>query len=109
MIDNIYEHIRKAQLEAQKQHIKANMIIIDTDLAIVNGLCFPENETSYKITPPIIMGLEIKYHKHLAKDLGVNFAITEGKSMMDEIFELKAENYKLKEKLRKLQEVLNCE
>ena len=103
MIDNIIDHIRKAQIEAQKQHFKANIIIIDTDLAQMNNLYAP---TFY---PPMIMGLEVKYVHNLTKDYGINFAITEGNTMSNELNQLREENKILREKLNKLKEVLDFE
>ena len=108
MTDNIIEHIRKAQLEAQKQHIKANMIIIDTDLAKMNGLYAPSFE-GYSICPPMIMGLEVKYVHNLTKDYGVGFILTKTHTQNDELISLRKENQELKEKLNKLKEVLEDE
>ena len=101
MIDNIIDHIRKAQIEAQKQHFKANTIIIDTDLAMINNFC-----PNY---PRMIMGLEVKYVHNLTKDFGINFAIAEGNTMVNELISLRKENKELREKLNKLKEVLDCE
>lgn len=103
MVDNIIDHIRKAQIEAQKQHFKANIIIIDTDLAEMNNLYAP---TFY---PPMIMGLEVKYQNNLTKDYGVNFIITKTFTQNDELSKLRKENEILREKLNKLKEVLDCE
>lgn len=69
--DNIIEHIRLAQIQAEKNHIKANMIIIDTGIAMTNYL-FVYND----LIPPIIWGLKVEYKSNLAKDYGVNFAIS---------------------------------
>ena len=108
MIDNIIEHIRKAQVEAQKQHFKANTIIIDTYLAKMNEIYAPSFD-GYSVYPPMIMGLEVKYVHNLTKDYGINFAITEGNTMSNELILLRKENQELKEKLNKLKEVLDCD
>lgn len=101
MVENIIEHIRKAQIEAQKQHFKANTIIIDSDLAMINNFC-----PNY---PKMIMGLEVKYQRNLTKEFGINFAIAEGNTTEDEIRWLRKENKILKEKLAKLKEILGGE
>ena len=114
MINNIYEHIRKASIEAQKQMIKANIIIIDTDLAKTNHLFipgtsfFPKSETSYMFSP-MIMGLEVKYADNLTRDYGFNFVITKGKTTLEELIELREENKELKNKLRKIKEAFGDE
>ena len=97
MIDNIIEHIRKAQLEAQKQHFKANIIIIDSDLAMINNFC-PDY-------PRMIMGLEVKYIHNLTQDYGINFAIAEGDTMSNELISLRKENRELRRKLNKVKQV----
>lgn len=102
MVEDIIEHIRKAQLEAQKQHFKANTIIIDTELAMINNLSCPNY-------PRMIMGLEVKYQYNLAQDYGINFAITEGNTTEDEVRWLRKENKMLKEKIAKLKEILGVE
>ena len=86
---DIYEHIKKAKIEAQKQHFKANMIIIDADLAMVNNLYYPNY-------PRTIMGLEVKYAFNLTKDYGINFAINEGNTTEYEVCQLRKENEKYK-------------
>ena len=103
MMNNICEHIRKALREAQMQMIKANMIIIDTDLARTNHLFFPETSS---ICSPMIMGLEVKYIDNLTRDYGFNFVIAEGKTQLEELIELRKENKELKNKLKQLKEVL---
>lgn len=108
MIDNIIDHIRKAQVEAQKQHFKANTIIIDTELAQMNDLYAPTFE-GYSVYPPMIMGLEVKYQTNLTKDYGVNFILTETHTTNDELSKLRKENEILREKLNKLKEVLDCD
>lgn len=104
MIDNIIDHIRKAELEARKQHFKANTIIIDTDLARMNEIYVPYFN-GYSVYPPMIMGLEVKYINNLTKDYNVNFIVTNSHTIQDELAELRKENEMLKEKLNKLKEV----
>lgn len=104
MIDNIIEHIRKAELEARKQHFKANTIIIDTELAKMNGIYSPSFD-GYSVYPPMIMGLEVKYVNNLTKDYSVNFIVTNSHIIQDELTILRKENKMLNEKLNKLKEV----
>lgn len=103
MIDNIIEHIKKAELEARKQHFKANTIIIDTELAQMNNLYLPTFD-GYSVIPPMIMGLEVKYVNNLTKDYSVNFIVTNSHIIQDELTILRKENKMLKEKLNKLKE-----
>ena len=102
MVHNIIAHIRKAQIEAQKRNFKVNTIIIDSELAMINNLSCPNY-------PRMIMGLEVKYEHNLAKDYGINFAITEENTMLNELISLRKENKELREKLNKLKEVLDCD
>ena len=104
MIDNIIDHIRKAELEARKQHFKANTIIIDTGLASMNYIYAPSFD-GYSVYPPMIMGLEVKYVNNLTKDYSVNFIVTNTHTIQDELTDLRKENEMLKEKLNKLKEV----
>ena len=69
--ENIIEHIRWAIIQAEKNHIHANMIIIDTGIAITNHLIVNDN-----LIPPMIWGLKVEYQSNLAKDYGVYFAIS---------------------------------
>lgn len=69
-MNNIYEHIRKAKIQAEKEYIKANTIIIDKDIAIANNLWYESNPI-----PPIIFGMKVEYSKALPND--INFAILE--------------------------------
>lgn len=101
MIKDIMEHFYKARIEAQKQHIKANMIILDEDLARTEHLLVDD-----KIIPPMIMGLEVKYLKNLTQDYGCHFIMTDGLIYQDRLKELEVENEILKSKLKRIEEVL---
>lgn len=108
MVDNIIDHIRKAQIEAQKQHFKANTIIIDTDLARTNEIYFPTKD-GYTICPSMIMGLAVQYQNNLTHEFGVNFIITNTHTPNDELSDLRKENKELRKKLNKLKEMLEDE
>ena len=60
MIDNIYDHIIEAKIEAEKRMIEANTIIINKNLAFSDKGCiqFLNNITEY---PPMIFGLKVVY------------------------------------------------
>lgn len=75
---NILEHIAKAREEKIKRHIKANTIIIDKDVAMVNKLFVPVSPNSIAETPIMIIGLKVEYEENLSDKLGVdcNFVIT---------------------------------
>ena len=76
---DIIEHINKVREQAIKQYIRANTIIIDKDVAMVNKLWFtlpPDN--SIVETPIMLFGLKVEYEENLSDKLGVdcNFVIT---------------------------------
>lgn len=78
---NILEHIAKAREQAIKQHIIANTIIIDKDVAMVNKLWISISPNSIVETPRMLMGLKIEYEENLSDKLGVdcNFVMAERK------------------------------
>lgn len=104
--NDIFEHIRKARIEALNREIKANMIIIDRDLAITNELYISDNVCLCGIVRPMILGLEVEYQKDLTKDFGFNFIITDGDTAETRIAELEKENAELRDRLRAIKEVL---
>ena len=74
---NIIEHIIKAREEAIANNIVANSIIIDEDIAKVNGfnIGLTIGETGEFISvPDMIMGLKVEYAK-LEPKLNANFLI----------------------------------
>lgn len=97
---DIIDHILKARHEVEMRDIKANMIIVDQDLAISQHFYSTYNEY-----PPMVFGLEVQYVKNLTKDLGANFVISEGNTMSKRIKELEAENAELKNKLNKIRDM----
>lgn len=109
-VDDIIKHINKARLVAEHEYIKANMIIIDQDLAETNHLIVPHFDYNGKLTSlskcgPMIFGLNVEYKKNLTEDLGVNFIITEVPDT-DRIKALEKENAELREQLNKIKELL---
>lgn len=78
---DILEHIAKAREQAIKQHIRANTIIIDKDLAMVNKLWISISPNSIVRMPPMLMGLKVEYEEKLSEKVGipVNFVMAERK------------------------------
>lgn len=70
-------HIQKAQRLTLKKNIKANEIIIDEDLAIINKFAYISIDGSIHQSNTMICGLKVAYEKDLAKDFGYNFILTE--------------------------------
>ncbi len=76
---NILEHIRKAREEAIVNKIIANAILIDEDVARINGfnVGLKIDETGEIISvPDMIMGLKVEYAK-LEPKLNANFLVYE--------------------------------
>lgn len=78
---DILEHIEKVRAEMFKENIKANTIIIDKEVAKVNG--FPYISVLDTITkmPPMFMGLEVHYENNISEifDTPCNFVMFERK------------------------------
>lgn len=72
-MDNLIDHIRKAQEQALIHNIKVNSILIDKGIAISNGFYDYGSGIISKI-PPMVLGLNVVYINNL-KDKGVNFAL----------------------------------
>lgn len=78
---NILEHIEKVREQTIKKCIRANTIIIDKDVAMVNKLWIPISPNSIVETPRMLMGLKVEYEENLSDKLGVdcNFIMAEKK------------------------------
>ena len=76
---NIIEHIKKAEKYMLKDHIKAHTIIIDKDVAKVNGFAFISAPRVATEVPTMFLGLKVYYEKNLSDKVGIpcNFVITE--------------------------------
>ena len=77
---NILDHIEKARRYAIKEHINANKIIIDKDIALSNADVFGFFDglsNHYVQTPKMIMGMSIAYDENLKSDYACNFVIAE--------------------------------
>ena len=86
---NIYEHIRKARVEAQRQFIAANTIIIDREIAYTNNLFVQDNNIISEY-PPMIFGMKVLYDNNLPNN--ANFVITQTpKNKMERIQDLEEE------------------
>ena len=97
IFNDIYEHIRAGYLEALKRNIKANTIVIDTGVAIVNNLYAPNQ--------PMLCGLKVKYEANLAEDFGFNFALIND-TTPSELSLLRRENAELKKTIEKIKNML---
>ena len=78
---DILEHIEKVKEYMLKDNIKANTIMIDNEVAKVNGFrCFLDNRTMADV-PPMFMGLQVFYEENLSEKVGtpVNFVMAERK------------------------------
>lgn len=78
---DILEHIQKVNECMFREHIKANTIIIDVDVAKVNGFQYLCVYDVLADVPPMFMGLQVLYEKNLSEIVGrpVNFVMTEKK------------------------------
>ena len=79
---NMFEHIRKARQVAFRENIKANTIVIDKEIAKINGFYYwTEEARCLTDVPTSILGLKVKYAENLSDELGIdtNFAILEVK------------------------------
>ena len=101
VIQNIYEHIRKAICEAHIKMIEVNTIVLDENFAISNELYVPMTENSYAVCPPMLFGLKVKYAEKLP--LNANFALINSSERSD-YERLVKENEKLKKAIKSLKD-----
>lgn len=71
-MNDIMEHITKVRKHMLREYIKANTIIIDEDVAKVNGFWFPEAVNCFGKFPTIFLGLKVDYEKDLSLKLGID-------------------------------------
>ena len=78
---DILEHIEKVRKYMLKENIKANTIIIDNEVAKVNGFQYLSAPQTITDVPPIFMGLQVFYEENLSEKMGrpVNFAMADRK------------------------------
>ena len=74
-MEDILLHVMRARAEALRKKIKANTIVIDEDIAIVNGFYHWDDTNVITKVPDMIMGLNVVYAKNLSNDLGANFIL----------------------------------
>ena len=78
---DILEHIEKVRMYMLRDNIKANTIIIDSEVARVNGFqCLSATQTISDV-PPMFMGLQVFYEENLSEKVGTpaNFVMAERK------------------------------
>ena len=78
---DILEHIAKVNEYMLKRYIKANTIIIDRDVARVEGFQYLSNPETIADIPTMFLGLKVEYEKNLSEAFGipVNFVMAEKK------------------------------
>ena len=78
---DILEHIEKVKEQMLRDNIKANTIIIDSEVAKVNGFQYLSAPQTITDVPPIFMGLQVLYEENLSEKFGtpVNFVMAERK------------------------------
>lgn len=74
---DLIEHINRCKIQALKNHINANMIIIDKEIAMANCIYYPTAHGSVNYIPSMIMGMRVDYEKNLRDEYGFNFVISE--------------------------------
>ena len=76
---NIIEHIKKVEKFMIKDHIKAHTLIIDKDVAKVNGFVFMSAPRVATEVPTMFLGLRVFYEENLSDKVGTpcNFVITD--------------------------------
>ena len=77
---DILEHIEKVKEQMFRDNIKANTIIIDSEVARVNGFQYFSPDTIVDV-PPMFMGLQVLYEEKLSEKVGTpaNFIMCERK------------------------------
>lgn len=78
---DILEHIEKVRVYMLRDNIMANTIIIDGDVAKVNGFQYLSSPQTIADVPTMYMGLQILYEENLSEKMGlpVNFVMVERK------------------------------
>ena len=78
---DILEHIEKVRKCMLRDNIKANTIIIDSEVAKVNRFQYLSSYQTITDVQPMFMGLQVFYEEKLSETFGipVNFVMTERK------------------------------
>ena len=78
---DILEHIEKVRKCMLRDNIKANTIIIDSEVARVNGFQYLSAPQTIADVPPMFMGLQVLYEENLSEKVGThaNFVMAERK------------------------------
>ena len=78
---DILEHIEKVRKYMLRDNIRANTIIIDREVAKVNGFQYLSTSQTITDVPPMFMGMQVLYEENLSETMGtpVNFVMTERK------------------------------
>ena len=78
---DILEHIEKVRKCMLRDNIKANTIIVDSEVARVNGFQYLSAPKTIADVPTMFMGLQVFYEENLSEKVGtpVNFVMAERK------------------------------
>ena len=78
---DILEHIEKVRKCMLRDNIKANTIIVDSEVARVNGFQYLSAYQTITDVPPMFMGLQVLYEEKLSEKVGTpaNFVMAERK------------------------------
>ena len=78
---DIIEHIEKVRKCMLRDNIKANTIIIDSEVAKVNGFQYLSSYQTITDVPTMFMGLQVLYEENLSEKVGTpaNFVMVERK------------------------------
>ena len=78
---DILEHIEKVKEQMLRDNIKANTIIIDSEVAKVNGFQYLSAPQTIADVPTMFLGLKVEYEEKLSEKVGtpVNFVMAEKK------------------------------
>ena len=81
MMKDILEHIEKVRKYMLKEHIIANTIVIDNEVAKVNGFQYLSAPQTITDVPPMFKGLQVLYEENLSEKIGrpVNFVMADKK------------------------------
>lgn len=80
-MNDIIEHIQKVRRYMLREGFQANTIIIDSEVARVNGFNYSLIPSTVGRTPVMFLGLKVIYDKNLSDTIGTdcNFALLEAR------------------------------
>lgn len=103
-MEALIKHIAKARREALKAGIEANMVAIDREFARVKGFPIQDFEGMLQV-PDMICGLKVIFDDLPMEDHAF-WVFRSEKVPANRVRQLEEENEKLKEKLKKIQDLI---